>query len=1397
MARLFISHSSKDSGAAVAFKQWLAQNGWPEEDVFLDLEDIGGGERWKDALRKAHARCEAVILLASPDALASPECLTEVRKAEDFGKEIVVVLLRDLTIEDRRLDSYKDRQIVDLSAPPQTYVQAVTFRGESHEIHFNAAALEKVKTYLTRRGIMPESFPWPPEGRPDAEPFPGLNAFTEQDAAIFFGRDADILTGLDEFRLMRRKGSPRFLAIQAGSGAGKSSYLRAGLWPRLARDADFSVLAILRPAQGILTGPGGLAQQLAGRLSRPGAVVNPGDIHVALMAPDAEKAAAAFLRFMTTAAEQAHDRRRIGDREAAAPALVIAIDQAEELLAPDHAEESKRLLLLLSGLMREPPPGVDLFGMLTVRADAAPRLFAAMAELGFEVPKTLTLLPLPRTSYRDVIVKPIEVLARRGEKITISAALADRLVADAAGPDALPLLAFMLLQLYKGFGAGGSLTLEQYEALGGVAGSIQEAIKAALARPGDAPVIPSSKEEQLAALRATFIPWLTRIDLATGEPIRRVARMDEFTGGARAMVERLIEKRLLISDRRGEVEIVEVAHESLLRQWPPLTAWLQAVADDLHIVDAVERAAGEWVRNARHPAWLDHRADRLSAAERVARQEDFRRRFGATGLEYLSACRAREARQRRIAQTIAWSAAAVFAVFAALSFYQWQRTLAAQKETQASLWIAQSELDLNNGNVTAAVEVAARAFASVPAQASRSALLQAAMEISPHLAAAIPFGAGSLDALAWMPGDALEVAVGARLRTVSLSNPGANAGGVALPVTKRVQDGNPATVRLLAPLGSGRTIVVFDQGSVGIFRSGPDSTSSPPPQAPPPVQPPPEPAQPPEEISIGALQSAVAVGPSGKLIAVATADQTVLLYRCDWNAPAPKPACASTALGEARGRVVAISRDETRVAVGDAAGTVTVYDLSGTALGSAKQSDAPITALGFAAQRDWLAVGTVKGEVAVLDAGAGLKPIGEPQSFGTDSIAALAWSPRDPILAFACNRTAVCLWQSGADADHPLRPAMRFEGHANTVTRLAFAPDGSKFASADIDGKLLVFTLAPDTGTTFALFGSEDSQISTVAASRDGRFVAGGSIDGPVEVWDAKTGASVRFIKPAEAYDVNDLAWNRKGAVAAIRANDTVEVIPADANTPTTRIRIKSHAGYHLAWADQDRRIAVPMVGSGVILLDPAAPDAAPAQIGEADSTEEAWGVASVPGSSLLLVSYVGGEIRIWDLASRQTVGSLVNQQTGQGDKIGIGSMSVSPDGRRVAVSSGNRFVTVYDIAKRAVWQTLKTDAAGILAVAISPDGQKLAALGSDKRLYVWTLGQDSAELYLVVGVVLRRAVVGDAARRSERPAWLDWISNDRIAVANGIAALSVIGTDPAQWLARINALALAGRPPI
>jgi WD40 repeat protein len=1390
LARLFISHSSKDSVAALAFKQWLGSNGWAKTDVFLDVDDIGAGEIWKEALRKSKLRCEAIILLATPEALDSPECLAELRTAEDYGKEIIVVLLRDLTVGDARLASYRARQIVDLSARPQAHTEQVEFLGDRYDVHFNNEALVKVRDYLFRRGITPDSFTWPPENRPDADPFPGLSAFTEDDAGIFFGRDTDILKGLDKLRRMRRDRSPRIIAIQAASGAGKSSFLRAGLWPRLCRDPDYAPLAILRPAGGILTGPEGLGRKLAPRLSRPGAPVNPGDVYTRLSADDAATTISQFAGLMTHAAVQANEERRIANPEAPPPALLVAIDQAEELLTLEDAAENNRFLDLLAGLSQSPPEGVEPIALLTVRLDDAPRLFRAFADRGLEPPETLMLLPVPQTSFRDIIRKPIEVAARRGQQITISPPLVDELVGEATGADALPLLAFTLSFLYQSFAPGGTITLEQYKAIGGMAGSIDKAVKQALARPGDEPAIPAAPAEQLSCLRATFIPALATVDLDSAQPKRRVAKRDEFLGATRSMVDRLVKARLLVVDQQDGADTIEVAHESLLRQWPALAEWLHAESEKLAVIASVERAAGEWDRNGRLPAWLDHRGDRLNAADRVAAQEDFRRRLGAIGMAYLEACRRRETRQRRIMQAVGWGVAAVTAAFMVVFFILWQNTLQAKKETEASLLVAKSELDRGSGNVAAAAAEAAQAYRSMPNVQTRSALLQAAMEISPHQRFVLPLGGAVAEALAWWSGNRIELATdtgtasmdSGRLETLELADGVKPAGSFARPLLTRSQEGNPAHIRALAPLADERMMAVFDTGAIGVYRAGSNTV---------------EWHASDLGTSVNATQSSIAVSPGGTLIALVTTDNTILLYRCNWSASAP--ACAADRFGDVHGRAVAISPDDQRIAIGDQDGNIAVYDLSANPIGMTQKFGAPINALGWAAQRDWLAVGTLAGEIAVLDTSADAKPIVARQTFGNQSVAALDWSAKEPALAFVCNSEAVCLWRLPARPapGSVFRPAVRLEGHRQLITNVSFDPSGSALATAAADHTVRIWSLQQNSDVSSTIYAEEDGQLDRLAVSPDHHWLAGGTSGGGVEIWDAQSGASARAGNVSPGFAVQDLAWDHSGRLADLDEDGAIRVMASDPGKDALALHITRSPGRHLAWADSDRVLALPLSASGLILLDPQSPNVEPVWLGPRD--KQAWSVATMNAGRSLLVSYVDGTVIVWDLASKQPIGApLRNPQAAQTSRIGIGSLSISPDQRLLATSGGDRVVTIYDLGTHSVSQALQTQSsAGTQTVAFSPDGRKLAALGNDNRLYVWTIGRAGAEPYLAVGFVPRRAIVGDAPDGSGHAGWLGWLDNNRIAVATGIAAISTIAVDPAKWLARLDTLAVGAQAPL
>ncbi|MDX2157946.1 MAG: SUMF1/EgtB/PvdO family nonheme iron enzyme [Hyphomicrobiaceae bacterium] len=644
MPRLFISHSSVDNIAALAFLRWLIANGWDQEDVFIDLHGIGAGERWRDTLRKAGVSCEAVILLASPDSLDSKECQREINLAEDLGKPILVVILRDLTNDDTRLARFADTQFVNLSAEPLERMEPFEHEGKVQRVSFNLAALLSIKRSLEARGIAPGSFAWQPHKLPDgtlAGPYPGLAAFSEDDAGIFFGREAEIASGLAKLRQMGRRRSPRILVIQAASGAGKSSYLRAGLWPRLTRDPDYAPLAVLRPALGVLTGPDGFGRRFAPWLERHGRKMAPADIHARLF----QGGDGALTDLIADAAAMATSVRRAGMPDARPPAPIIAIDQGEELFAPENAAESDRFLAMLVPLLKAPPTDVDPYVLLTIRADSVEALWQRLPALGLDAPETLPLLPLAPDAYRDIILKPASVYSSRVRPISVEPELVAALARNTSGADALPLLAFTLERLFGEAGTDGKLTLARYEGMGGLEGSIDRALAEARRKAG------AAGSEQ--ALHALFIPQLATWDPAANAAKRLVAPEAELIAADRAplapLATALVDGRLLTRGR----DTIEVAHEALLRR-PPIAGWLDEHKDALKLRDDVLREAKEWSDRGKYSADLVRRGERLGNAERIASNPIFKGAL-APASNYLAACRkdenatARAAGRRRAA----------------------------------------------------------------------------------------------------------------------------------------------------------------------------------------------------------------------------------------------------------------------------------------------------------------------------------------------------------------------------------------------------------------------------------------------------------------------------------------------------------------------------------------------------------------------------------------------------------------------------------------------------------------------------------------------------------------------------------------------------------------------------
>ena len=94
---------------------------------------------------------------------------------------------------------------------------------------------------------------------------------------------------------------------------------------------------------------------------------------------------------------------------------------------------------------------------------------------------------------------------------------------------------------------------------------------------------------QLNMLHDAFIPWLATINPASDQPMRRLARWDDLPAASRPLIQSMVEKRLLIKDTRNGQTVVEVALESLLRQWRELASWLREEGQDLKEADTLER----------------------------------------------------------------------------------------------------------------------------------------------------------------------------------------------------------------------------------------------------------------------------------------------------------------------------------------------------------------------------------------------------------------------------------------------------------------------------------------------------------------------------------------------------------------------------------------------------------------------------------------------------------------------------------------------------------------------------------------------------------------------------------------------------------------------------------------
>lgn len=548
MGRIFISHSSKDNATALSLKTKLEEQGY--SGIFLDFDPMLGipaGRSWERELYTGLKGCAAVIFLCSEYSIASRWCFAEITQARALGKAIFPIKISPCKVE----DLLTNVQIIDMTSMEVNEAYKRLWNG------FKVSGLDQNNLF---------------EWAGDRSPYPGLVAFDQEDAAVFFGRNPDIQACLAELNIFRDYGGSRFLLLLGPSGCGKSSLMRAGLLPRLRRDKrSWLVVNPFRP----LNNPcGELAKAFATTFQRYGQTRDSSELE-------------AKVRQSDTLLQLANELKDIADQREAR--IILPIDQLEELLNTSLGETASLFMQVLQEALRAKESPLIVIG--TLRSDFLGdfQIHPTFKALVFD---DLKISLMEDEHIAQVITEPARVA-----NLEVEPGLVQKIIRDMASPEALPLMAYTLHEFWDQNGGDGKLTLAEYEQLGGLTGSIGRAAAAVLdgyASPND-----PDRSHVEASLRLAFLK-MVRIDEA-GKSLRKVAFWNDLPPNGHELLERFVEKRLLTS---GENKSLEVSHEALFSAWPLLRQWISESREHLLQKQKIEAAAEEWLTTGRRKYFL-------------------------------------------------------------------------------------------------------------------------------------------------------------------------------------------------------------------------------------------------------------------------------------------------------------------------------------------------------------------------------------------------------------------------------------------------------------------------------------------------------------------------------------------------------------------------------------------------------------------------------------------------------------------------------------------------------------------------------------------------------------------------------------------------------------------------
>jgi serine/threonine protein kinase len=212
-----------------------------------------------------------------------------------------------------------------------------------------------------------------------------------------------------------------------------------------------------------------------------------------------------------------------------------------------------------------------------------------------------------------------------------------------------------------------------------------------------------------------------------------------------------------------------------------------------------------------------------------------------------------------------------------------------------------------------------------------------------------------------------------------------------------------------------------------------------------------------------------------------------------------------------------------------------------------------------------VAVGFVDGTLQILDVNSRTRISSQDQGYKTYGI--LSWSPDDKYLAVCKSITehAVVIYDVAT-----WNIVYTYEDHTNSVRAVAWAPDGKYIASGSEDTTIRIWE--PFKGQTHLIYKEHSDDIVAVRWSSDSSKIVSTAQDYVVRIWQPDTGKTLYTHQYPSRAPMGKVAWSHNNQlVAAYPGTGSVDILDAQLKIKQT---IQTGVTYDFSWSPDDTRLA-------------------------------------------------------------------------------------------------------------------------------------------------------------------------------------------------------------------------------